>query len=111
MSQTAFAERVRQGQQAMRDTFARHDRGEEVDWEALRGLPGVRLEPISWEELAVVVADGGEDALGSLGRSPLAIKDYWLNNEQVSRWCSWWIAQAQSINFAKPAVPNDLSCG
>ena len=32
---------------------------------------GVRLDPVSWRELAALVADGSERALGMLGRTPL----------------------------------------
>lgn len=44
---------------------------------------GVRLEPISWRELAAVVADGSERALGALGRTPPQIKGYWDYRDRV----------------------------
>lgn len=52
-------------------------------WDVLRGRPGVRLEPISWRELAAVVADGSERALGALGRTPPQIKGYWDYRDRV----------------------------
>ncbi|PSC67229.1 hypothetical protein C2E20_9081, partial [Micractinium conductrix] len=87
----SFAEEVAASVALMRTLFdaldAYQQGGQEgaapPDWERLRGRPGVRLEPTSWQDLTAVLADGSERALGSLGRSPLGIKAYWDYRDHV----------------------------
>lgn len=44
---------------------------------------GVVLEPMSWEQLASLVAEGSERALGTLGRHPAGIRRYWHHRNAV----------------------------
>ena len=45
---------------------------------------GVRLDPVTWPELCALVADGSEQALGALGRTPLQV----------------WVGRAESMPCA-----------
>lgn len=68
--------RVREAEKLLTELLRQHQDGAIPDWELLRGLPGMRLEPMSWEEAAKVVGDGSSVALARLGRMPLQNKQY-----------------------------------
>jgi hypothetical protein len=68
--------RVREAEKLLTELLRQHQDGAIPDWELLRGLPGMRLEPMSWEEAAKVVGDGSPVALARLGRMPLQSKQY-----------------------------------
>lgn len=34
----------------------------------------MRLDPITWPELSALLADGSEEAVGALGRTPLQVR-------------------------------------
>jgi hypothetical protein len=74
----SYGERVLEAREKCREVFARMEKGETVDFEVLRGLPGVRMEgdPTTWEDMVKIVQDGSEEALGSLGRTPMEIRKY-----------------------------------
>lgn len=80
-SSGSYVEEVKSGIAQLRALFIAIESGElqgvPEDFECVRGRPGVRLEPIPWDELVALISDGSERALGSLGRSPLQLKEYW----------------------------------
>ncbi|GAB4822255.1 hypothetical protein N2152v2_009301 [Parachlorella kessleri] len=78
-----LAEQVAKDHQRIREAFKQLDSGLQVDWESLRGLYGLRLTPITWEELRQILADGSDEALATLGRSPQELKAYWEYTPQV----------------------------
>ncbi|PRW20771.1 hypothetical protein C2E21_8875 [Chlorella sorokiniana] len=88
-SQQLYAEQVRRSMDQLRALFAQLDAaGGSGDpptgfFEPCRGQPGVRLDPVTWDELSALVADGSEQALGTLGRTPLQIKEYWDYRDTV----------------------------
>jgi hypothetical protein len=47
------------------------------------GTAGVVLEPMPWQQLVSLIADGSPRALGRLGRHPLGIKRYWDHRDKV----------------------------
>lgn len=65
----------------------RIDQGEQVDFSIFQGVVGVRLRPMTWAELAAALADGSEEAMGTLGRLPLDIKRYYDYRDQVLQLC------------------------
>ena len=67
---------VRKAEILLTELLKQHDAGENPDWELLRGLPGMRLEPMPWNEAVEVVRDGTSVALARLGRMPLQSKHY-----------------------------------
>ncbi|KAL6782179.1 hypothetical protein ACKKBF_B39360 [Auxenochlorella protothecoides x Auxenochlorella symbiontica] len=76
---------VKRGNARLRHLFDELRFGHNVDWESVRGIPGLRLEPLSWEELREIILDGSPAALGRLGRDPIAQRDYWLFREQKKK--------------------------
>lgn len=71
-----YAERVAQGKRLLQELFPLMEAGQCPDFECLRGVPGVNLEPTAWAALQALVADGGVAALGQLGRSPEQLRQY-----------------------------------
>ena len=68
--------RVREAEKLLTELLRQHQDGAIPDWELLRGLPWMRLEPMSWEEAAKAVGDGSSVALARLGRMPAQSKQY-----------------------------------
>lgn len=46
------------------------DTNSAAEFESLRGLPGVCLEPTGWAAACQLVHEGSEESLGKLGRHP-----------------------------------------
>lgn len=78
-----FKEKLHRDQEQLREAFKRIDRGESVDFASFEHSYSVRIKPISWEELQSLLADGSEEALASLGRSPDVLREYWKFCDQV----------------------------
>jgi hypothetical protein len=89
-SELTFEQRLARDKQLIRDTFDRLDKGEQVDFESLRGALGVKLTPTTWEELEKILADGSEEALATLGRTPQDLKTYSTFTREVitKQWAS-----------------------
>ncbi|EFN50798.1 hypothetical protein CHLNCDRAFT_55564 [Chlorella variabilis] len=84
----SYQEEVQEGFRQLRALFAAIDAGQLSPddpgaFESVRGRPGVVLDPMPWQRLVSLVAQGVERALGSLGRHPLGIKRYWDHRDHV----------------------------
>ncbi|KAL4520398.1 hypothetical protein Ndes2526A_g04968 [Nannochloris sp. 'desiccata'] len=71
-----MAKRVQIGEDLLTSCFEQEDRGETPDWELVRGLPGIRLEPMCWDEASALIADGTLTSLAKLGRLPSDTRKY-----------------------------------
>ncbi len=57
--------------------------GDEADFEILRGVPGVVLEPMPWSLAKSLVDEHTEESLGKLGRHPLQLRTYMAFRDKV----------------------------
>jgi hypothetical protein len=82
-----YKQRVDLGKQQLCRLFAQLDSGGVPDFCVLADVPGVRLDDdaVTYEEAVALIADGSVEALGRLGRSPLAIKHYWSTMDKLKQ--------------------------
>lgn len=53
------------------------------EFDKLRGVPGISVDPITWETASALVKENTVDSLAKLGRSPAGLVAYWRFKAEV----------------------------
>jgi hypothetical protein len=62
------------------------------EYPKLEGVPGLNIEPVSWDRMLELVAENTVQSISKLGRHPSGIITYWLFKAKV-----WeFVRQAQA---------------
>lgn len=65
--------------------------GTDAELQTLRGVPGVRFDPVTWEEISTAARGNDVTSLSRVGRNPQQLRVYRQFKEKVGETGSPWV--------------------